>query len=430
MEFLKRFFKKKEDSTINTTMDLLPSILENNLNTKRKIVELESAKKMSELKYLFEKTNALLNKIKNQSLEEKTNEKLNRAAITSKKQIEKQLEKILEKIQPNFEFSNLEKTYAYSKESFVFLFNEINSYRKSIIYTSIYLKEEMKELGNILQDILNKLKEMNELFDNEKEIFYYEKTKNSINNININLENIKIDKNQINVLTEEIEKDKSLILKKETETNELLESEESKQLEKFKQQKSDLLNKKQSLKVELMSMISVVEKPLQKFLSLIESGRHNIDKSQQELLQQFLTNPLVALKSDIDGKIIKTTLGEVIKAINNKKIELKEKEQEKKLDALNELVAFDYFGKIFWKINEIQREINQIDFEITKKQVIKKIAEKEKEMQEIKLNLTKKNEEIIYLNNRIKSTEKKVEDDKKKIIDFSKNVLNKNIIIE
>lgn len=430
MEFFKKLFGKKEPKEIKTNMDLLPSILENNLTAQRKELEMESAKKMSELKYLFEKVKLILNEVKGKNLESKSNEKLNKAAITAKIQMEKQLEKTLEKINPNIESKNLENTYSYSKESFVYLFNEINSYRKSIVYTSIYLKDEMKNLGENLQNILNKLKEMNDLFDSKKEIFLFEKIKQNIEGIKKDYKEIESKKEKINSVKLEINNLEKEILNEENNILKLVESDESKDLTKIKEKKNKLLNEKQSLKVELMSMLSTVDKPLQRFLSLIESGRWKIETQKKELLKNFLTNPIVALRSDISGEKIKEILKEVIDAINDEKIELKEKEKEKKLDALQELIAFDYFGKIFWKVNEIQKELSKIDAQINQSEVTKDINNKERETNELKKEVDKKNEEITNLENQINSLNNKIMNEKNKISNFAKNVLNKKIIIE
>lgn len=430
MNFLKKLFGKKESNEIKTTIDLLPSILENNLTAQRKDLEMESAKKMSELKYLFEKVKLILSEVKNKDLESKPNAKLNKAAITAKIQMEKQLDKTLEKINPNIEQSKLENTYSYSKESFVYLFNEINSYRKSIVYTSIYLKEDMKSLGENLQNILNKLKEMNDLFDSKKDIFLFEKVKQDISDIKKNNEEIKLKNSETTSIKKEIEELEDKILDQEKRILELVESDASKDLKKLKEKQSDLLNEKQSLKVELMSMISTVDRPLQRFLSLTQSGRWKIDNQKKELLKNFLTNPIVALRSDISGEKIKEILKEVIDAINDEKIELKEKEKEKKLDALQELIAFDYFGKIFWKVNEIQKEISEIDSQINQSKITNDINNKEKEINELKKSVDKKNEELKNIYTQIKNLNDKIINEKNRISNFSQNVLNKKIIIE
>ncbi len=430
MGLFSQFFKRQERPVITTTIDLLPSILENNLTVKRKELEMTVAKNISELKYLYEKSKSLLKDIKEKELEEKNNERLNKAANTSKNQMEKQLEKMLVKINPNLEKNELENIYSYSKESFIFLFNEINIYRKSIAYTSIYLKDEMKLLGNNLQEMLNKLQEINNLFDKEHNIFFFEKAKKNILEIQNNKKMIAQKEEEIKMIENDLIKFNKELLSKKNEINDLKNSAGAKEIESLNNRKSDLLNEKQSLKVELSSMISTVDKPLQRFSQLIESGRWRISSEDKDLLDSFLVNPIVALKKDINGKKIKEILNEVLKAIEDEKIELKDKEKEKRIDALMELINFDYFGKIFWKVNEIQKEINEIESKISKNETSKIINKNEQILVQIDLKIKEKNQEIEFLKTQINNINLKINDETKKIQEFSEKVLNKKIIID
>jgi hypothetical protein len=430
MGFLDKIFGKKETETISTNLELLPTIIQKNFDVKRRELENFSAKKMSEVKYLFGKSNTLLKDIKNKEMESKENERLNKAALTAKTQMENQIKKMLEKIDPKNTSNELEEVYAYSKESFVFLFNEINSYRKSIAYTSIYLKDEMKEFGTVLNELLQNLKEINDEFDSNKNVFTFKKINEEINNMqllkkDIELKEIEKEKNNKNIF--EIDEE---IKQFENEIDKLRNNADSGKLKEIEEKKSELLNQKQSLKIELSSMISTVEKPLNKYLIIAKGGRENIEKEEIELLDLFLTNPIYALKKDIKGERIKEILKKVLKAISDDKVELKEKEKEKRSDAINELINFDFFGNIFWKINKIQKELNEIEEEIKNSEVMgniknieKKVDEKIKEKKEI----TKK---VENLEKEISNKKEKYQNDLEKIRVFSERVLNKKVIIE
>ncbi len=429
MSFLDKIFKRPEKPVINTTLDLLPSILESNLTSKRRELEMVSAKNMSEIKYLYEKSKVLINDIKEKNLEDKPNERLNKAAITAKTQMENQMEKIFDKINPSEVGGELENIYAYSRESYIFLFNEINSYRKSIVYISIYLKEEMKNLGNNLQELLNKFQELNDLFSKEQNVFFFEKTKKNILEIKEN--NIEIEKKEkeIKKIDLEIKNIINEIKICEQELNQLKENEESKKLDSLNEQKAKLFNEKQSLKVELSSMISTVDKPLQRFASLVDSGRWKISKEDKELLDSFLINPILALKKDVNGKQIKSILEEVKKAIDDEKIELKEKEREKRMGALMELINFDFFGKIFWKVNEIQKEVNEIDSIISKSKIVQEIEKKESDILELKQKTDSKNNEININQTQINSLNQKNQENISKISEFAQKALGKKIVL-
>lgn len=429
MGFLSKIFGNKKQGEIKSNLETLPKLLEKNFNVKNNELEVFSAKKISELKFLYQKSNALLKKIKESDLEKKENERFNKAANTAKKQMQKQIEKILERIDPSKTSSELRSVYAYSKESFVFLFNEINSYRKSIAYTSVYLKDEMKELGSTLGEILKEFEEINKEFEKENDIFEFENLKEEIKNVqNINQEINKLNDNKNNY-EEDLKKIKEN--KKETENNleKVKDSDNSKLLKKFEEEKSELLNKKQSLKIELTSMISTVDKPLNKYLILAKGGREKITKEEIDLLELFLTNPIYALKKDLKGESIKSILTKVLGAIEDEKIDLKEKEKEKRIDALRELISFDFFGNIFWKINQIQKEINEIEENLKSNSTVKDIKDLDEKISNLEKEIKEKNNEIEIAKKEVTNKNEILDEKLNKITKFSEKILNKKVIL-
>lgn len=195
------FGKKNETEEIITNFDLLPTLIQKNFEAETRDLELESAKIISELKYLHEKGKSILIDIQKKELDEKENNRFNKAALTSKKQIENQLAKALEKINPEKAGSEIDEIRAYSNESYFLIINEINSFRKNIAYTSVYLKDEMKLLGQTLQEIINKLTQLNKNFSDKKYIFEFEKIKKR-------LEKICEEKSEIKKIDELIKKSK------------------------------------------------------------------------------------------------------------------------------------------------------------------------------------------------------------------------------
>ncbi|MDD3083939.1 MAG: hypothetical protein PHP82_02875 [Candidatus ainarchaeum sp.] len=430
MGFFKKIFSKKNEiEEINTTLDLLPIIIQKNFESEIKNLELEVAKQISELKYLHEKGKSLLIDIQKKEIEEE-NTRFNKAALTSKKQIENQLIKTLEKINPENSGKEINEIRAYSNESYALFINEINSFRKNITYTSVYLKDEMKMLGGTLQEIINKLAKLNQLFFEKKEIFEFEKIKKRIKNIEEqNKEIKKSDELILNKQKDLEEKEKEIKLEEE-KIIELKQSDELKEIKNIEEEKSKILEEKQQLKTEISSMLSTIDKPLQRFNALVKSGRWKIQKEKAELLENFITNPLFALKKDVNGKQFKEILIEIKKAINDEKIELKEKEKEKRIDALQELIAFDFFEKVFWKLNEIQKRQNEIENLIKKNNGLKKINFVENKKNEINKELNniieaKKLEEL----KQQKLTDF-IKEEKEKIQKYAEKITGKNIKLE
>lgn len=430
MGFLKNIFNRKKNvEEIKTSLDLLPTLIQKNFDAEIKYTELESAKLISEIKYSYEKSKKILLNIQEKEIEETQNNRFNKAALTSKKQIEIQLLKTLEKINPENIDSNINQIRAYSSKSHIIILNEINSFRKNIAYTSVYLKEEMKLLGNTLQEIINNLEKLNKLFNEKKHLFEFEKTKNLINEINDQKKEIDLMKKN-NITYQKQTNEKNIFVKKlEEEIQENLKNEEYQIYIKLEKEKSEIAEEKQHLKTEISSMLSTIEKPLQRFNGLVKSGRWKISKDQEDLLNGFINNPLIAIKKDVSGTKFKEILGEVKKAIEDEKIELKEKEREKRLDALQELIAFDFFEKVFWKLNVIQKRQNEIESELKNNTYLIKINDLQKQISE----LIKENEIILDLQNTNKIKIEKILENitiqTKKVVENSEKIINKKIIL-
>jgi hypothetical protein len=428
--FSKIFGKPNNSKEISTSLDLLPTILQKNFASIKNNLELESAKNISELKYLFEKAKSLLADIQSKELVEKENIRFNKAALTSKKQIEAQLAKTLEKTNPNNIGNELNEIRAYSNENYAVMINEINSFRKNIAYTSVYLKDEMKSLGETLQEIINLLAKMNTEFSKNNELFEFEKIIKRINNLKEEERLLEENKKIILKEEEKIEEKNIGIKKLEDQIEEIEKREDFQKIDLFKKEKSELFEKKQQLRVEVSSMLSTIEKPLQRFNSLVKSKRWIIDNEKEEVLQEFLNNPLFALKKDLNGAKFKEILKEVKKAIEQEKIDLKEKEKEKRLSALQELISFDFFENVFWKLNEIQKRKNEIENLLKENQSLK-----EKNNLELEKNQILKEKELINENIRQEELKKNrilefMEKEKNTVKEYSEKILGKKIILE
>jgi hypothetical protein len=425
-----KFFKKSEPTELKTTFDLLPTIVQKNFESKINKLELQIAKEMSQVKYLHEKLVTLLKDIESKELESKENERFNRAAATAKSQMEKQLKKTLEKINPSDCENDLDSFRAYSAQSYELLITEVNSFRKSIAFTSVYLKDEMKVFGNTLQELLNALNNIKNELEKEKNIFEFEKVKKKLSAINQNKKEIaELDKKIQNL-------EKLSIAKKEEVKNqtqkvfELKNSDDLKAIDSLNENLATLGNEKQSLKIEVSSMLSTIDRPLQRFSAIVRNGMWKISKEQEDLLNGFITNPLIALKQDVDGKKFKEILKEILKAIEDEKIDLKPKEKEKRIDALQELINFDFFEKIFWKLNEIQKKQLEIENELKENNVKKQFEIENNLIKELNRENEKINDEITHFKKTKEVTLETIYEEEKRVIDFASKVLNKKIIIE
>ena len=427
--FFKNLFKK-EPVIIKTTIENLPLLIEKGFASRKEEIEDYSAKKVSEIKYLHSKAKSIIKSVNQTPLDEKSNDRLNRAVETSKKQLIVQLEKLLDKIDPSKIENKINSYREYAGKSEALLVIEINAFRKNIAYTSFYHKEEMKELGETLQGLLNNLHEMNQKFVNEKDLFEFENFKEKIGLALKKKKELINSKNEIDLLNEKIIQIEEAIKKQEEKINLKMNNRAMLEAKNAEEELVKLASTKQDLKLEISALLLNIDRPLQRYKQIVDSGRKKVPTEEKEMLDLFITNPILALKKDPKAEIFKKILKDMKNLIESGEIELKDKEKEKRLEALEEISKFDFFGKVFWKMNELQKkqiDLNNIISNNAAKADLEKEILKQKDLQK----------EIFNLKEKIQNEEKQKQVIQRNIsneIDlarnFAQNALKQTIILE
>ncbi|MDD4467933.1 MAG: hypothetical protein PHF68_02170 [Candidatus ainarchaeum sp.] len=436
MELVKKIFSffsksfKPESQILKTDLETLPSLLEKSFVVKKVELEENAAKKITEIKYLHSKTLSLIKRLNDTPLEEKTNTRLNHAVETSKKQLLIQLERMLGKINPIDIKNNINSYREYSKKSESLLIGEINSFRKNIAYTSFYHQDEMKELGEFLQNILNNLHELNQKFDYNKEIFEFENFKEKIGSSIQRKKELKQIQREINALSEKIIKKQEELKKYEDKIDSNKSNPKFLEIIQAEKELSELTNEKQDLKLQISALLLNIDRPLQRYKQLLESGRKKGSKEEKETINLFITNPLLALKKDPKAIMFKKILKDIRESILEGEIDLKEKEKEKRLEALDEIIKYDFFGTVFWKMNELQKKQIELNKSISSNPIKKDIEEENKNLKEMDSELkelVKKTEELDKQKQVIQRT---ISNEIDSARNFAQNNLKQTIILE
>jgi hypothetical protein len=173
-----------------------------------------------------------------------------------------------------------------------------------------------------------------------------------------------------------------------------------------------------------------VDRPLQRFNQLVESGRWVLPSKEKEILGLFLTNPVLALKSDPKAELFKKVLAEVIKAIEDNSVELKEKEKEKRLEALQEIINFDFFGKVFWRMNELQRKQDELNKEISKSDAKKELEKMITEIGAGEKEILGEKELLLESDRKLGAAQIELEREIAVVKNFAEKSLNKLIVLE
>jgi len=428
--FLKKLFGEKESSPLQATVEMLPRLIEKEFLLKKNELEDSGAKKLAEIKHLHARGLALIRAISEKELEEKENLRFNKAALTSKTQLEKQMLQLFDKINPKERGKTLDDLRAYSGETSAVLIKDVASLRKNIFYTSVYLKEEMKELGECLQEMQNTLQGMNGEFAKSGELFGFEETKEKVGLIVKRKEQIAALEEEIGSLEKgaaekaaEAEKQKQKLLAYKV-------GEEALEVKTLEEEQVKLMESKQDLKSEISSLISSIDRPLQRFKALVDSGRWVISAEQKEILNGFLTNPMLALKKDPKAETFKQVLAEVMKAIEDEKLELKDKEKEKRLSALQELIAFDFFGKVFWKMNEIQKRQVELTKALEKNSAQKQILKDEEKIKELERAAEELKEKASFTEQERSRVLQQMQKEILFVKEFAEHALGRSIVIK
>ncbi|MFA6064942.1 MAG: hypothetical protein WCW44_00050 [archaeon] len=426
---LKGFFKK-EHAIVKVNIEQIPMMIEKEFLIKKNALENLSAKKFSEIKYLHSKCTGLIEELKEKELEGKENERLNRAVLTSKHQIEHQLKKLLEKINPTDRGNTLDDARAYSGESYALLINEIVSFRKNIIYTSFYLKEEMKEIGEILQEMINIFIELNKNYAENKDLFDFEKLKENIGSITEKKHSLSKLNEQLATVNTQISEKESLFANQKENILKKKVGKEMVEVKHLEEEMTKLMSEKQDLKTQISALLINVDRPLARFKQLVDSGRWKISKEEKEMLDLFITNPILALKKDPKAEIFKKVLTEIVKAIEEGAVELKDKEKETRLAALSEIINFDFFGKVFWKMNELQKKQIDLNKELSKSAAKTDLEKEERKEKEMDKELFELKEKVSFIERQTLAIKKSIADELTQIKEFTQKVTGKTLIFE
>lgn len=413
MGFLDFFKAKQEKQSIELSIEEISAFVEKSVSGKQELLDETIAKKFSEIKFVLNQMKSSLNELQKQPLEGE-NAKLKKIVGTARDQTISRLSSLADRLQPP-PATELDSVKQYCIEGEQLLSKEVEHSGKSIAYTGIYLKEAIKNLGHNVKELNEHFSFLNKKIGDFAAVFLQKPVEDSLKQLSEKSASVvaieeKIEKT--NNSLEELQKQKSSLHKKLLELNE---SKGFKELGSLQERKSSLFKEKQDNKTELVSLISSIDKPLKRFSKAVESNRYLISKELADALMQLQQNPLQLFKKDPKGETVKELLKELKKAIESGVVDLKDKEKSKRVSAINELLAFNFFSNVFWKLNELDRELQSIEHDLNKKPVLaeiastnKKIKDCERAIQEtgfslenLKSQLEREQEELSSLRQRI-----------------------------
>ncbi len=394
MGLLGKIFGAAKPQEVELSIEEVSDFVERNLSGKRPELETAIANVFSEIKHLLREVSTLLKELENQPLKGE-NIKLKKIVSTSRGQAISRIGSLIERLQPPAT-SDFAQVKQYCGEAGKLLHSEITHGGKSIAYTGIYLKEAMKNLGKSLNELSKAFSSLERKIEEFSPLFLEQELRQQLSLVG--------GKNaSVSSLEKEIEKAEQSLEKERVNSKKLLselagfkESPEFKRLGSLHGEKASLLREKQEAKTELVSLISSIDRPLKRLSRAVASGRYILPQALASVLHKLEQNPLQLFKLDPKGESVKTLLLELKKAIESGVVELKDREREKRLAAIEELLAFNFFSKVFWKFNEIDSKLQAVEKDLRNNPVLSELSSLERKVEDGK-GLVEKTENSIAL---------------------------------
>lgn len=363
IDFLKSlfasFFQKKQEKRLELPLNELQSFIDENKQKPLKELELKANSLLSEIKFLLKDAESKLKELKNEKItEEEGSTRLRRIVNTSKRDLEAKLSYLLTKLalpKSNDLFSLRE--YAFSASTI--LQREIIIFRKNIAYTSVLLKNVMRDLGKTFEELNEKLNTLMLLFK-EKEFLLMLESNEILKLINEKKESIDSFNNKINELSESISLDKQELELLEEKLSRLSASPSFAQLTNLEKEKESVEAELSSLKDKANQLFFFLERPLKK---LAKAKPELFDDELNSFIDLLFARPLNAIKSDSKNEKIRKIFSLLKENLDLITFDLKEKE---KLQArILSLENKDFFSEFFWLENELKRKISELNKSIS-----------------------------------------------------------------
>lgn len=217
------------------------------------------------------------------------------------------------------------------------------------------------------------------------------------------------EENKIRELQKEI-REKNIRIKELQKIKNRLEEEINEKRDILKTE--DFEEKAYKVRNEIRNLLAPIDKPLRKFLNLVERGEVKVTKEQKELLSRTnrLKNPTMSLK---DLKILKDLLESIKKLILSGKISLDKKKSKKALNSIQLILekhVLDELTKSYISLHETKRKLEE-----EHKDDLRDMKNLEEELRKIKT-------EINVLEREVNVKEKEINDLKEKIFTLKEDL--------
>jgi len=287
------------------------------------------------------------------------NKRFKKAAKTAKKDATRRIESVLDRLQPPFT-DDPEEIRKYADSGLLLLREKVSAGAKSIVYTSVVLKDAMKETGRGIESLEKELESLQKIVRENALVFGKNKIENSLKEIELGKTALEKIKNELIEAEGEFGEKGTRREEKENELKEMEKSQAFTELNVLEEKKNSLEREKMELREKLINVLGGVSRPLKKLENLSSRGGVVLTEKSSRALNQFIKEPLNLFGQDLKGEEFKQLLIELRNALIADKIDLKEKEKARTVEEIDKLLDMDFFTEFFWKENEIDRKLTKL----------------------------------------------------------------------
>ena len=424
------FFKSKKTARKTEVLEAEKTLsyVEEACAVDSKSLEKEIFSRLSEVKHLLKTLDSAIDEArrKNVSLDE-GNFGLRRIVVTSRDGLLNRFSQLSKKLEPP-KTTTVYEIYQYAVASKKIVREEVIQSRKNIAYSKALLAEEIKAIGQSLEEVDWVFSSMQESFEKNRvaDLAEFRKNFSGLESAIKEQETIEEEyKKSLALVNDTALKTKRLSI----DIDELMNSSFAHELSGLEARKKVLFDEKGALRQKFLAVLEKVDKPLTRFLKIASSSDGVVPHEERDLANTYFQNVLVASKRDPKGEQLKKILSRVLAMVEDGTISMKEKEKEKRVQALREVMEYDFFSEVFWKLNSLESEIMAIERKISEFPLNKKISEAEHELASAKRELSAAQETVNSLGFRKKQKEEGILSAKRAAEMLAGKITEKQVVI-
>lgn len=353
----------------------LPAFLKKECSAPKQEFEKRIYIKIAEVKHLLKTIKNQLQELDSVEPKHGVNDRMLKVFYTSKQQMSSRMNALLARLTVP-ETHDLIALKKYCEDSSFALRKGIFASGKSIAYTGFLLKDQVKFLGKTIEELDVIFVDLNKLFNESSVLMSFDGELAKFSELN---EQIAEEKNKISAFEEQLKIVLQQLVSIEAALNDLNVSDDAKQVHAIEEELVKCNVELRELKNHATAILAKVERPLKKLQNFAEKTIGTLTKKQTTMLEYYLNDAFMALKVDLNARKLFFLLNRLKKLIEENSIEFNEKEKEKTIASINELLGMNFFEEFFWKENNLKKKLKQLTNEKNMFKIADKIRAKDVE---------------------------------------------------